>query len=248
MDKTLLKGLEVLEYVVLTGGPVRSIDIANDLQLQKSNVHRVLKTLQAAGYLQQDERTREYTPTLKLWELGAAAVADLGLRQYAAGAMRELSQASGETVHLSVLDGRDVIYIDKIDSPQPVAAYTRMGGRAPAYCVATGKALLSALSPAQLEPLMETLDSHSPETITDRSTLLVDLQQVRERGYSINRGEWREDVWGIAANIRDASGFVVAAIGISGPKFRLDEEHRLEELGAQVKAAARQIETLLGSQ
>lgn len=246
MDKTLLKGLDVLEYVVASGGTVRSTDVATHLELQKSNAHRVLKTLEAAGYLTQDDATREFRPTLKLWELGGAVVADLDLRQRAADALRELSQASGETVHLSVLDGADVIYIDKIDSPQPVAAYTRIGGRAPAYCVATGKALLSSLDEAQLEPLIATLEPHSPETLTDRSDLLADLSQTRERGYSINRGEWRNDVWGLAANVRDVSGQVVAAIGISGPKFRLADTGRIEELGEMVSSSARNASEMLG--
>lgn len=246
VDKTLLKGLQVLEYVTCAGDSVRSTDVATALELQKSNVHRVLKTLEAAGFVVQDPRSKEYRATLKLWELGSAVVSRLDLRQQAAPILRALRDESGETVHLSVLEGADVVYIEKLDSMQPIGAYTRIGGRAPAYCVATGKALLSSLQPESLEPLVQDLVAHSAHTITDRQQLLQDLSASRARGYSINRGEWRDDVWGLAANVKNRDGQVIAAVGVSGPMFRLGQEGRLEQLGARVVAAAEQISEQLG--
>ena len=217
MDKTLLKGLQVLEYVVSQPESARSSQVAVDLGLMKSNAHRVLKTLEHAGYLHQDPQTREFRTTLKLWEMGSQIIDRLDLRKCASTYLQELANETGEAVHLSVLDGSEVIYIDKIDSPQPVGAYTRTGGRAPAYCVATGKALLA------------------------------ELRETRVRGYSINRGEWRESVWGLAATIRDSRNNPIAAVGVSGPDFRLSDPERNAQMGAIVTAYATRISRALGS-
>ncbi|MFV0473482.1 MAG: IclR family transcriptional regulator, partial [Pikeienuella sp.] len=236
MDKTLLKGLLVLEHVVRSDAPVRSTDVADELGLMKSNAHRVLKTLAEAGYIQQNLRSREFSPSLKLWEMGATGAGRLDLRQRAGDTLRPLARETGETVHLSVLDRAEVIYIDKIDSSQPVGAYTRLGGRAPAYCVATGKAILAQLEEPALEPVLASLVRHAENTLPSPDALAADLGETRARGYSINRGDWRNGVWGVASAVRDARNTVVAAVGVSGPDFRI--EPRSDELGAIFMNAA----------
>lgn len=246
MDKTLLKGLHVLEHVVASSDPVRSTDVATKLGLMQSNAHRVLKTLEHAGYLVQDPQSRSFSGSLKLWELGSQIVGRLDLRKSASVQLYDLAQETGEAVHLSVLDQAEVIYIDKIDSPQPVGAYTRTGGRAPAYCVATGKALLSQLSHENLAMVLGELKQYSPNTITTAAALDEDLELTRERGYSVNKGEWRHGVWGLASVIFDARNEPVAAVGVSGPDFRFHGPDRTAELGEAVKRYARTISIALG--
>lgn len=246
MDKTLLKGLQVLEHIVGSEANVRITDVAADLGLTKSNAHRVLKTLEFAGYLQQDPKSREYTTSLKLWELGSEIVNRLDIRVHASETLHKLAQEAREAVHLSILDDDQVIYIDKIDSPEPIGTYTRMGGRAPAYCVATGKALLCHLSEKELQPLLTHLKAYSRNTIVEPQELLRDLERSRERGYTINRGEWRESVWGIATAIRGPSSQVVAAIGVSGPEYHLNQEGRCEALAEMVIRAGREISANIG--
>ncbi len=247
MDKTLLKGLQVLEHVVAADQPIRSVQVARDLGLMNSNANRVLKTLEHAGYLIQNPETREYAGSLKLWELGARIIDRVDLRKSAAGPLGDLAEESGEAVHLSVLDGTEVIYLDKIDSPQPIGAYTRTGGRAPAHCVATGKALLACLPDTALEPVLSDLAAHSSRTITDAGAFAAELRETRRRGYSINRGEWRDTVWGLASVVFDAQENPVAAIGVSGPDFRLSDPDRLEEMGQAVRRYAALISRNLGN-
>lgn len=246
MDKTLLKGLQVLEQVAHADGVVRIADIVKARSLTKSNAHRILKTLEQAGYLRQDPQTKGFTANLKLWELGAEVVNRLDLRSRASDALHNLANETREAVHLSILDGDEVIYVDKIDSPEPVGTYTRMGGRAPAYCVATGKALLSQLPRAALEPILAELRPYSEHTITDPALLLEELQEARRKGFAINRGEWRSSVWGIAAVIHDATQSVIAAVGVSGPSYRLNDEKRCEVLAAKVMGYADEISRNLG--
>lgn len=245
MDKTLLKGLDVLSHVALSDQNVRITEVATELGLTKSNAYRLLKTLESAGFLQQDPNTKDFKPSLRLWELGLHAVRRLDLRAVAADSLRRLSEASRETVHLAVLDGGEVIYVEKIDSAEPVAAYTRLGGRAPAYCVATGKALLSQMPEADFSKLGLSLKKHSQFTITSMKALRAELAKAAANGFAINRGEWRESVWGLASAIRDATGAVVAAVGVSGPRFRLESPERCDELAALVKNAAREISASL---
>lgn len=246
MDKTLLKGLQILEHVVKSESSVRITDVAADLGLTKSNAHRVLKTLEFAGYLQQDLKSREYRTSLKLWELGSEIINRLDIRSHASETLHKLAQEAREAVHLSILDEDQVVYIDKIDSPEPIGTYTRIGGRAPSYCVATGKAMLCHLSERELQPLLGNLKSHSPHTIVEPQALLRELELSRQRGYTINRGEWRESVWGIATAIRGSSSQVVAAIGVSGPEYHLNQEGRCEALAEMVMRAGREISANIG--
>lgn len=245
MDKTLLKGLEGLERLVEAGRPLGVTAFAELCGLTKSNAHRILRTFAAAGFLRQNAETREYVPSLKLWELGSRTVVDLDLRTQAADVMRWLANETRETVHLSVLDGNEVVYLDKIDSPEPVRAYSRIGGRAPAYCVATGKAQLAYADPATLEVMLGQMERHTPNTIVDPETLRTELASIRTVGFAINRGEWRESVWGIADVIRVRMA-IVGAIGISGPSFRLDDAERLERLAGLVHEAAQRVSRQLG--
>jgi IclR family KDG regulon transcriptional repressor len=233
MDGTLLKGLQILTHVARAKGGVRITDVAADLELTKSNAYRALKTLEFAGFLRQDPHNKEFSPSLKLWELGMDVLNKFDLKALAGDALRGLAARSRETVHLAILEDQEVLYIEKIDSPEPVSAYTRLGGRAPAYCVATGKALLSRRRDAELAPILENLAPHSPNTITDPEKL--------RRGYAINRGEWRESVWGIAAVVGDPNSAIEMAVGVSGPGFRFEAEGRCQELAAMVMEAAREI-------
>lgn len=221
MDSTLLKGLTMLEALAKSPAPRGISDLSRELELTKSNVHRTLQTLVQAGYVRPTEPTGSYECTLKLFELASAVLARVDVRSLAEPHMHELAAATEETVHLAALDGTEVIYLHKIESPQPVRAYSTIGGRAPAHCVATGKTLLAYQDDATLAALPEQLSVHTERTIGDRGALLGELATVRRQRFAINRGEWRTSVCGLAAIVLDATGAPIAAIGISGPADRL---------------------------
>ncbi|MDP3747672.1 MAG: IclR family transcriptional regulator [Phenylobacterium sp.] len=245
MDKTLLKGLQVLDYVVRANRNVRIIEVAAELDLTKSNAYRALKTLESAGYIRQDPSTKDFTPSLLLWELGALVVERFDLRGRANETLHWLSAQCRETVHLAVRDGTEVVFIDKIDSLEPVAAYSRLGGRAPAAAGATGKALLSQLPRPELDRVLVNLTKYTDNTITDPERLKAELARARELDYAINRGEIREGVWGLGSVIRYPNGTPAAAVGISGPQFRIDKDGRCAELAELVKTAAQRISAAL---
>ncbi len=241
MDKTLLKGLMLLEALAdQNGKPVTIPVLAEQVGLTKSNTHRTLQTLAHAGYATRDEATGNYRSTFKLFELGAKQMAQIDVRQFAASHMRALVDLTQETVHLSILDGGSVVYVDKIESVQPVRAYSVLGSHAPAYCVATGKILLAHQSQEFIARRLTELTAHTRATITDLPTLKAELSRAAANGYAINRGEWREAVGGVAAPIFDAFSAPAAAIGISGPLERLSVK-RMKELAPAVQDAALKI-------
>jgi len=245
MDKTLVKGLEVLEALAQSESSRGVSNLARELGLTKSNVHRTLQTLCAAGYVRKNEVSGEYECTMKIPRIAAAILGRVDVKRVAEPVMAALAAKTLETVHLSVLDDTDVFYVHKIDSPQPVRAYSEISGRAPAYCVATGKALLAFQDDSYLERFGDRLRAHTPRTIATQVELRKELAQVRQQGYAVNRGEWRETVGGLAAPIFDAHRRPLAAIGISGPVERL-RPSQLKTFTPEVLRAARDISEALG--
>ncbi|MBN9409959.1 MAG: IclR family transcriptional regulator [Burkholderiales bacterium] len=238
MNNTLVKGLQVLEALARSERPLGVSELALMLDMGKSNVHRLLQALVELRYVVKDETTSEYSASLKVWELGNRLSLRLAVRHAAQTRMTELLLATRESVHLSVLEGYEVLYVHKLDSPEPVRAYSEIGGRAPAHCVATGKAILAWQPEAALENFIaHGLAGHSENTITDPDDFRRELERVRNLGYAVNRGEWRDSVWGIASPIRDSTGAVVAALGVSGPSSRL-KPGLIKSLAAHVIEAA----------
>lgn len=246
MDKTLLKGLAVLEALADMQGQARIIDdVATRTGLTRSNAHRTLQTLMHAGYVERDPVDGSYRGTLKMFALGVRQQGQLDVRKIAPAFMAALARDTGETIHLSILDGSDVIYIDKIDSVQPIRAYSMVGGRAPAHAVATGKALLAAQRDSVLDSLPAQLERFTATTIVDRERLRDELAKAARVGYAINRGEWREGVGGLAAPIFNGFDRPIAALGISGPLDRLSIA-RMEEFAPRVVEAAAGLSRAMG--
>lgn len=243
MDKTLLKGLQVLEALARSTRPRGVSDLAKELDLPRSNMHRTLRTLVEAGLVAQEEGGA-YACTLKLFELGSAVPVRSDVAGLADPIMLALADATNETVHLSALEGGDVIYLHKIDSTHPVRAYTTVGGRAPAYCVATGKALLAFQPDSYLDRYEDALQRFTPRTHADLAALRAELTEVRRQGFALNRGEWRDSVCGVAAPVFGVGGRAVAAIGLSGPASRLGE--RLDDFAGHITAAARDLTQKMG--
>ena len=245
MEQTVQKALNLLEALVRSGQPRRLTELSRQLGLTKPNVYRLLSTLSTLGYVKKDPVTTLYSPTLKIWELGSLLVRDVDLVAVAQPRLRRLCQDTHESVQLAVFDSGFVVYVDKVDSPQPLKAMTSIGSRVPASVTSTGKALLAWLPPESLDQAMAHVKRFTPLTLTRRKDLERDLEETRLRGYSINRGEYRAGVVGIAAPVRDRSANVVAAIGVWGAEKAILGARR-EELAHVLIVAARDISRDLG--
>jgi DNA-binding IclR family transcriptional regulator len=247
MDSTLAKGLAAIEWMVRQQRDCRVTELAQAFGMARSNAHRTLQTLVECGWAVQDPDTSSYRPSLRLFELGAMVsdASDIGalLRPHLA----LLAQATGETIHLAVLDDTEIVYLDKFDSPLPVAAYSRIGGRAAAYCVASGKALLAAaaLDVPALQERLGTLVAHTKNSITDFDALFSELERSRARGYAENREEWRIGVCGLGVPVLNARGEAVAAVGMSVPSIRFART-QARGLADHLMACARDASVTLG--
>lgn len=211
----------LIEALTRSEQPRGVSELARELSFTKTNVHRLLRTLEANGFARRKGELGRYELTLKLWELSSRIVARIDVKEESASHLARLASLTQETVHLSIPDGMEVVYIDKIESVEPVRAFTKIGARAPIYCVATGKAMLAFMPPDQIASLEGQLKAYTDRTITDIDALRQELAQIRRQGYAEYRAEWREGVNGIAAPIRDMNGSIVAAVGIAGPATRL---------------------------
>ncbi len=143
MEQTVQKALNLLEALVRSGQPRRLTELSRELGLTKPNVYRLLSTLSILGYVKKDPATTLYSPTLKLWELGSMMVRDVDLVSVAGPRLRRLCAETHESVQLAVFDSGFVVYVDKVDSPQPLKAMTSIGSRVPASTTSTGKAILA---------------------------------------------------------------------------------------------------------
>jgi IclR family acetate operon transcriptional repressor len=213
-------------------------DLARRLGIAKSTAHRLLATLTDEGLLEQDAVTGRYRLGLAIFDLAAAAQS-VDLHEAVLSPMTELRNRTGETVHVAVLDGREVVYVERLDSHTTLRLLAEVGRRNWAHCTGSGKALLAFLPPDQLDRTLRNwkLPAKTPYTITDVAALRRDLAEARRRGYAVNRRESQVDVNSVAAPIRDVSGRAVAAISVVGPVDRVElDELRLAQ--ATIESAA----------
>jgi DNA-binding IclR family transcriptional regulator len=247
MDSTLAKGLAVLDWLAREQRDCRATEVAQAFGLARSNAHRTLQTLVECGWATQDAATSAYRASLRLFELGSLVSQASDIGSLVRPQLAALARASGETIHLAALDGAEIVYLDKFDSPLPVAAYSRVGGRAPACCVASGKALLAAagLGVPALRALFGKLVAHTPNSLTDFGALAAELARTRARGYAENREEWRLGVCGLGAVLRDARGEAVAAVGMSVPSIRFARA-QARKLAGQLLGCAAEASAALG--
>lgn len=245
MDKTLVKGVELLHHLVRAAAPCSVGELARATGLNPSNVHRTLQTWMHLGFVAQRADTGEYHCTTRLFEWGCRVADSFDVRRVAHEHLVLLARSTQETIHLSVLEAAEVVYLDKIDSPQPVRAYSEIGGRAPAHCVATGKVLLAFGTADDLVRLPDPLPMLTNRTVRSITALQRELAQVRQRGYGTNLEGWRHGVNGLGAPVFDAQDRVIAAVGLSAPASRLGESN-LHDVAMQLVATARQVSQALG--
>jgi len=244
MEKTVVKGLKVIEALANGAGARTLTDLANECGLTKSNAHRLLRTLETCGYVRHDPTARAFEATLRPWDLGNRIFNRTELRVVALPYLEELAALTKETTHLSIFDGDGIIYIGKVDSVHAVRTYVEIGDRAPAYCCATGKAMLAYMPEETIRLVSRNMKRFTKNTIVSPAKLKADLEQIRARGYSMTEGEWQAGVLGFATAIKAPGGEVVGAIGVAGPEDRMRQSDLDRTIGA-LRSVAWRIEAEL---
>jgi DNA-binding IclR family transcriptional regulator len=221
-------------------------ELARRLNLHKSTVSRLLSTLEAGGFVQQDKRNGRYRLGLQLATLAGLALTQYELRDVARPFLSELAGQSGETTTLSVLDGTEAVNIDQVLAPQPVKHLGWIGRRLPLYCTAAGKPLLASFTGPGLERYLERpLPRYTARTTTNASLVRREMERIRAQGFALAQEEFEAELCAVGAAVRDFRGDAVASITISGPSYRLSTE-RLLSLSDPVRLVAARISAQLG--
>jgi IclR family KDG regulon transcriptional repressor len=215
---TLQKGLAVLELIADSTGDVSLKEISVQLQEPLTVIFRVLKTLSEAGYITQDPKTKRYRLGFKVWELSERAIARFNIVEGARPVLARLTQATGETSSLAILDGAEFLYIASVNGLQPLRAYVPPGSRTPlSYPTASGRVLLAYSKPQSIdEVLAEGLKRFTAATVTDEKRVRALLGDIRQVGIAVVHGEYQQQLSAIAAPIVNSVGDCIAAIAISG--------------------------------
>ena len=222
---TLGKAVEVLDAVAASENPPRFTDLLNRLGHPRGTLHRQLSNLVEEDLLTVN-RDHSYALGPRLLRLASSAWANNSLRDIAAPYLKRLHDETGETVHLAVLRGTDVIYLDKVESRQAVRMHSAVGNASPAYCTGVGKAMMSALPPAEAEQrvLTMTFKRFTDTTITDAGSLLKELANIRAAGVAYDREEHEEGIRCAAAPVCDDTGYPVAGLSVTAPAFRAPDD------------------------
>jgi len=245
--KILEKGLKLLEELAESAEGMTVVELAERIGVHKTSAYRYINSLLDMGYIQSDG-DGSYHLGNKILELGSQLLRRMPLRETAHPFLVKLSADTQKTVHLCVLDGHNVVYIDKVESQRSLPIISRIGSRAPAYCTGVGKALLSSLPTDQVVSLLREFPPtrRTPETITDPIKLLEEIKLTAERGYAIDNGEHEAGIKCFAAPVRGYGGDVVGAVSLTGLKRDFDEEVESERVIATVTKTATEISRVLG--
>jgi DNA-binding IclR family transcriptional regulator len=215
-------------------------ELARELDLPRATVHRLLSSLAHRGFLAQDERTGKYRLGLKLFELGSMVGDALDVKRMAHPAMIALMKRSGETTHLVILEGIDIVFVDKVETDNPFRMVSQIGRRLPARFSGSGKSLLAELSDDELRRRYATaVDDGS------MARLFAQLARARERGWAMDDEETQAGLRCVGTVVRDHTGTAVAGLSISGPIARIDDE-RVPDLVRHLRSTADSLSRSLG--
>ena len=246
-SQSLERGLAILAAFTPQRPMLGISELAQELELTRSTTHRYVATLSRLGYLYQDDDTRKYRLGPRVLDLGFSVLGSVELREIAAPHLRRLTEITGHTSNLAIRDDTDVILIDRVRGR--AGRYHHMefslhvGSRLPAYCSATGKALLAFLPQSELDRVLDRseLVQCGPRTLTSKASLLVELGKVRRTGIAVNDEELESALRSIAVPIRSRTGEVVAAVNVAIPWSPAPMSELVGQLGPTLQATARQI-------
>lgn len=242
------RAIKVLNMLA-DGKPRTLTELSKEIEINSSTTFRLLATLYNHNLVQQDDASGQYTLGLACLELARAFSSGNQIRRVALPVLEGLRNKTKETVHLAVLDGLEVIYVEKLEGLHAIGLMSsRVGRRAPAYCTGIGKALLAYSDPEHLATILNPteLEAFTDATIVAKEKLLEHLELSRQKGFALDTGEHEADVRCVAAPVFDQSGDAVAAISVSGPKDRLDPIAANQALIEQTRWAASDISSKLG--
>lgn len=247
--QTLEKTLKIIE-ILFNEGQSKGIgisELSRKLGIGKSSIHRILDTLAAYDYIERCSGGSGYRLGWKLFEIGSAVPQQHDLNSFDTEILRDLCNKYNETVNIGIRVDDNVVTISKVEPSTKLMANIQVGGREPLHCTAMGKCLISELRENELAEIFGEgdLERYTPNTITSVKDLKIQLEKIREQGYSIDDQEFCMGLSCIAMPIRNYKNEIVAAISISGLASRFSFS-KIIEIKEDLDKAAQKLTTYLG--
>jgi len=222
--KAIFKALDLLEYLGTAKVEMGCLEIARNLKIPSSTIYRLLNTLEIRGYVKQNKKTEGYSLGPKVLDLQDAIAKNTDLKNVAYPYMARLAELSRESCNLGVLDGKEILHIQRVESPEVLRANIR-SFRLPAHTTAIGMVLMAHSSKAELAKLLqEPLQPSTQYTITDKEKLCSKLEEIRIQKFAVDNEEGFIGVRSIAVPIHNHLGQVIAGLSLLGPTERLTPE------------------------
>ena len=246
--RSVQRALTLLRTFLVHDGEVSAAELSKATGLDPSTVFRLLATLEAQGFVETNHGAAKYRPGVVLLELGSRFLKNNDIRSRSIESLERLRDEFGETVHLTILDGNEVVYLEKLAGLHPIGFMSsRVGDRNPAHCTGVGKALLAYLTDEELAQRYPEgrLKRYTNQTITDLDELRAELARVRSRGYAIDLEEHEVGVKCVAVPTFDHKK-TAAAVSVSGPVDRMDEHIASENLISTLMELSARISEQMG--
>jgi IclR family pca regulon transcriptional regulator len=251
-SQSLERGLAILSSFRDGRALLGISDLGRELGLTRSTTHRYVATLAALGYLQQDAPTKKYRLGPRVLDLGFSAINSMELREVAAPHLRDLSDATGFTVNMAILDDLDIVYVERVRSSRArqreIDLNLHVGARLPAYCTSLGKVLFAYLLPHEQRERLgrTTLTRRGPNTLTTRAAFAAELRKIRADGFAINNEELAYGLRSIAAPVLSHDGTATAAINLAVHSTMLSLSDLVAKLSPPLRHTAAEISSRLG--
>jgi IclR family transcriptional regulator, pca regulon regulatory protein len=251
-SQSLERGLAILSAFGRGGSSLGITQLGRELDLSRSTTHRYVATLAMLGYLEQDAATKKYRLGPRVIDLGLAAINSMEVREVSAPHLQQLSDETGYTVNMAVLDGLDIVYVDRCRNSRAgqreIDLNLHVGSRLPAYCTSMGKVLLAYLPREECDELLERLEltRRGPNTIVAKAELVAELGRIRHAGMAVNNEELAYGLRSIAAPIFAQDGRPTAALNLAVHSSMVSMEDLLARLSQPLRETAHAISARLG--
>jgi IclR family transcriptional regulator, pca regulon regulatory protein len=251
-SQSLERGLAILSAFGRGGSSLGIAQLGRELDLSRSTTHRYVATLAMLGYLEQDAATKKYRLGPRVIDLGLAAINSMEVREVSAPHLQQLSDETGYTVNMAVLDGLDIVYVDRCRNSRAgqreIDLNLHVGSRLPAYCTSMGKVLLAYLPREECDELLERLEltRRGPNTIVAKAELVAELGRIRHAGMAVNNEELAYGLRSIAAPIFAQDGRPTAALNLAVHSSMVSMEDLLARLSQPLRETAHAISARLG--
>ncbi|MCD6675375.1 MAG: IclR family transcriptional regulator [Burkholderiaceae bacterium] len=248
-ESIALRAFGVLEEIVRAAGPMSLDEVTHASRLPKATAFRILNLLQSADLLRREPQTKRYVVGPRLTSFALDLWRQSTLRAQWRRALEEAVSTIGESCNLTIQEGDEVLYLDRVETSRPLRLHLEPGTRVPLHCTASGKLFLSQMSNEQIRKLLgpEPLKAYTSRTITRYDVLYEDLDRVRETKVGTHDCELFDDSVAIAVPVIDASGYIYAAVAMHAPIPRQSIESCKRYLPVLNRAADSIGQTLIGT-